>query len=112
ALYPENTLHAFTRAHGLWHADMLELDVRATADGHCVVIHDPTVDRTTNATGDVASMTLAELKQLDAAHHFTRDGGRTFPLRGQGITVSTIDEVLHALPDMPITIEVKTAAAQ
>src|SRR5690606_40130808 len=69
ALYPENTLHAFTRAHGLWHADMLELDVRATADGHCVVIHDPTVDRTTNATGDVASMTLAELKQLDAAHH-------------------------------------------
>ena len=112
ALYPENTLHAFTRAHGLWQADMLELDVHATADGHCVVIHDPTVDRTTNGTGDVAAMTLAELQQLDAAHNFTRDGGRTFPLRGQGINVPTFDEVLRALPDMPITVEVKTGAAQ
>ena len=112
ALYPENTLHAFTRANELWQADMLELDVHATADGHCVVIHDPTVDRTTNGTGAVAAMTLAELQQLDAAHNFTRDGGRTFPLRGQGITVPTIDEVLRALPDMPVTVEVKTGAAQ
>lgn len=111
-LYPENTLYAFARAHELWQADMLELDVRATADGHCVVIHDPTVDRTTNGTGDVAAMTLEELQSLDAAHHFTRDGGRTFPLRGHGVRVPTIGEVLDALPDMPITVEVKTGAAQ
>lgn len=112
ALYPENTLYAFTRAHSLWQADMLELDVRASADGHCVVIHDDTVDRTTNGTGAVASMTLAELRALDAAWHFTRDGGRTFPLRGRGVAIPTFDEVLRALPAMPITVEVKTGAAQ
>jgi len=111
-LYPENTLYAFTRAHELWQVDMLELDVRATADGHCVVFHDPSVERTTNGVGDVASMTLEELQQLDAAYHFTRDDGRTFPLRGRGVRIPAIDEVLRALPTMPITVEVKTGAAQ
>ncbi|NLG62189.1 MAG: glycerophosphodiester phosphodiesterase [Candidatus Cloacimonetes bacterium] len=111
-LYPENTLYAFSRAHELWQADMLELDVHATADGRCVVIHDPTVDRTTDGTGDVASMTLAELQSLDAAYHFSRDGGRTYPLRGRGVRIPTIDEVLEALPTMRITVEVKTGAAQ
>ncbi len=111
-LYPENTLAAFERADRCWQADMIELDVRASADGHCVVIHDETVDRTTNGTGDVASMTLADLRALDAAYHFTRDGGRTHPLRGRGVTIPTINEVLHALPAMRFTVEVKTGAAQ
>ena len=112
ALMPENTLPAFLAASERWRADMIELDVRATADGHCVVIHDATVDRTTDGTGDVAGMTLAELQQLDAGFHFSPDGGATFPLRGQGIRVPTIDEVFSALPDMRITIEVKSADAQ
>ena len=64
-LKPENTLAAFLDADSLWKADMIEMDVHATADGHCVVIHDPTVE-----------------------------------------------EVFAALPDMPFTIELKTAAAQ
>lgn len=111
-LYPENTLLACERAHRCWQADMIELDVRATADGHCVVIHDETVDRTTNGTGAVAAMTLEELRALDAGHHFTPDDGRTFPFRARGVTVPTIEEVLLALPAMPLTIEVKTGAAQ
>lgn len=109
---PENTIAAFLDAAQRWRADMIELDVRASSDGHCVVIHDATVDRTTNGKGAVAEMTLAELQSLDAAYHFTRDGGRTFPLRGQGVRIPTIDEVLAALPDMRITVESKTAAAQ
>ena len=109
---PENTLPAFLAASERWRADMIELDVRATADGHCVVIHDATVDRTTNGTGDVAGMTLTELQQLDAGYHFSPDGGATFPLRGQGVHVPTIDEVFSALPEMRLTIEVKSADAQ
>ncbi len=111
-LAPENTLEAFRQAVEDWAADMIELDVRATADGHCVVMHDPTVDRTTDGTGAVADMTLAELKWLDAGYRFTPDGGATFPFRGRGVRVPTIEEVLEALPNTRLTIELKTAAAQ
>ncbi len=62
---PENTLAAFRLAHDL-RADWFELDCTLTSDGEVVCIHDGTVDRTTNATGEVAKMTLADLKQLDA----------------------------------------------
>lgn len=112
ALYPENTLLAFERARACWQVDMLELDVQASADGHCVVIHDETVDRTTDGTGAVADMTLAQLRALDAGYRFSPDGGRTFPFRGRGATIPTIDEVLHALPSMRFTVEVKVGAAQ
>ncbi len=111
ALAPENTLTAFRQAADTWAADMIEMDVRATADGHCVVIHDETVDRTTNGRGAVRDMTLAELKELDAGYHFTRDR-RTHPFRDRGVTIPTIEEVLEALPDTPLTVEVKTADAQ
>lgn len=111
-LMPENTLAAFLQAEQIWAADMIELDVRASADGHCVVIHDATVDRTTNGTGNVADMTLDELQSLDAGYRFTTDGGRTYPQRGKGIRIPTIEEVLAALPSMRITAESKVATAQ
>lgn len=112
-LYPENTLYAFRRAVEDWAVDAIELDVHATADGHCVVIHDPTVDRTTDGTGRVADLTLAELQRLDAGYRFTPDGGRTFPYRGQGLRIPTIDEVLADLPaDITLIAEVKARAAQ
>ena len=112
ALAPENTLTAFRSAAVIWSADMIELDVRASADGHCVVIHDETVDRTTNGTGTVAGKTLPELQALDAGYRFTRDGGATYPFRGRGVTIATFDEVLAALPRMRFTVEVKAGAAQ
>lgn len=62
---PENTLAAFRRAIALG-ADLIELDVHQTADGHLVVIHDETVDRTTNGSGLVRDMTLREVCSLDA----------------------------------------------
>jgi glycerophosphoryl diester phosphodiesterase len=111
-LMPENTLAAFRAASDRWQADMIEMDVRATSDGHCVVIHDATVDRTTNGSGPVAAMTLAELQSLDAAYHFSTDGGRTFPLRGTGIRIPAIEEVLSGLPSMRLTVELKSADAQ
>jgi glycerophosphoryl diester phosphodiesterase len=111
-LAPENTLLAMRRSRDDWAADMIELDVRLSADGHVVVIHDPTVDRTTDGSGAVAAMTLEQLRAFDAGYRFTTDGGRTFPFRGQGLQIPTLDDVLEALPDMRFTVEVKAAAAQ
>lgn len=67
---PENTVAAARLAFEQG-ADYLELDVRESADGELVVIHDATVDRTTNGTGRVAEMTLHELRQLDAGSWFS-----------------------------------------
>ena len=67
---PENTLAAFSLAlkHG---ADGVELDVKLSSDGHVVVIHDPTVDRTTGVHGQVKDMSLDELRELDAGSFFS-----------------------------------------
>jgi glycerophosphoryl diester phosphodiesterase len=111
AVAPENTLAACLSAADTWNADMIELDVHASADGHCVVIHDATVDRTTDGTGAVATMRLGELRELDAGYRFTPDG-TTFPFRGTGVGIATMDEVLEALPGMRFTVEVKTGGAQ
>jgi glycerophosphoryl diester phosphodiesterase len=111
-LAPENTLAAFAGACTTWRADMIEFDVRATRDNRCVVIHDATIDRTTDGTGDVASYTLDELQEFDAGYRFTTDGGKTFPFRGKGIVIPTIEQVFDLIGDMRVTIEVKIETAQ
>jgi glycerophosphoryl diester phosphodiesterase len=108
-LWPENTLYAFEHAAAMG-TDVIETDVHATADGELVVLHDENVERTTDGSGPVGSMTLTELKRLDAAYRFSPDGGRTFPLRGLGVTVPTLREVFAALPHMRFNIEPKQGA--
>jgi len=108
-LAPENTLVAFRMAVERWWADMLEMDVRLTRDGHLVVIHDPTLDRTTDGSGRVADHTLAEIRALDAGYRFVDLSGAT-SFRGRGVTVPTMEEVLVALPDVRITVECKEPA--
>jgi len=85
---PENTIAAFNAAidHG---ADLLEMDIRQTSDGHLVVIHDQSVARTTGHRGEVAGLTLAEIKSLDAGSWF----GDAF----KGETVPTFQEALAAI---------------
>src|SRR3954471_1938214 len=72
AAEPENTLRAFRRAIDLG-ADGIECDVQRTADGELVLIHDDTVERTTNGTGTVGELTYATLAALDAG------GGERIP---------------------------------
>ena len=103
---PENTLEGFREGLRVG-GGVLELDVHATADGHIVVMHDPAVDRTTQGTGPVREMTLAEIERLDAGYRFTRDGGRSFPYRGQGIRVPTLEEVYDEFVEVPINVEIK-----
>ncbi|HUF76787.1 MAG TPA: glycerophosphodiester phosphodiesterase [Longimicrobiales bacterium] len=105
-LAPENTLVAFRQACDRWRADMLELDVRLTRDGHVVVIHDPTVDRTTDGSGRVCELTLAEIQSLDAGYRFTDLSG-SHAFRGRGARVPTFEEVLVELTDVWINVECK-----
>lgn len=107
---PENTVVAI--AHGISAgSDAIEVDVHLTSDGHLVTIHDDTVDRTTNGSGPVEVMSLADVKRLDAGHGFTPDLGRTFPFRGRAIRVPTLDEAVDAAGGLPMIVEVKTPRA-
>jgi glycerophosphoryl diester phosphodiesterase len=91
---PENTLRSFIRAEreGL---DQIELDLHLSKDGALVVMHDSEVDRTTDGSGSIADLTLAELRQLDA---------------GAGERVPVFEEVLDAV-GAPIQAEIKDVAA-
>jgi glycerophosphoryl diester phosphodiesterase len=126
---PSDTLHAFKTAKRKG-ADMLETDVHLTADGRVVVLHDETVDRTTNGSGSVEQMTLAEVKRLDAAYWFMEGEGTVhdpsrpasdFTWRGvatgerappkgfepNDFKIPTLDEVLAAFPNTRLNIELK-----
>jgi glycerophosphoryl diester phosphodiesterase len=132
---PSNTLYAF-KTSVTKGADVLELDVHATSDRELVVLHDATVDRTTNGTGRVDQMTLAEIKKLDAAYWFVPDCGTcndkpeaAFAYRGfatgkkkmkghfarfspNDFKIPTLREVLETFPDMLINIEIKATAPE
>jgi glycerophosphoryl diester phosphodiesterase len=88
-------------------APYLELDVRMTRDGHLVVIHDRTVDRTTDGSGPVDRMTLEEIRRLDAGYRFRPEGRGDYPFRGKGIRIPTLKEVLEAFPEAFLNIEIK-----
>ena len=100
---PENTLAAFERAVAL-RPDAIEFDVRMSADGVAMVIHDPTVDRTTSGTGAVSSMSCAQLQQLDAGHHIPA-------FRGHGVIIPTLESALEMTSHLPLIIEVKELGA-
>jgi glycerophosphoryl diester phosphodiesterase len=109
-LAPENTLVAFDRAVAL-RADALEIDVRRTRDGAVVVFHDDDTARLTGQNGTIEGRSLDEVKALDAAFSFTLDGGATFPMRGLGIQVPTLAEVIQRYPGLRLNVDAKTGDA-
>jgi len=110
-LAPENTLAAFDNGLALG-ADALELDIQLTSDGEIVVIHDATVDRTTNGTGPVSAYTLGELRRLDAGYRFTTDGGTSLPFRGAGLSIPTLREVFERYPAVRLNIDLKESTPE
>jgi glycerophosphoryl diester phosphodiesterase len=104
-LGPEGTLLLFRRAVDLG-ADVLEFDVRRSADGALVAFHDERVDRTTEGSGRAGELTLAQLQALDAGYDWSTDG-QAYPFRGQGYTIPTLEEVFRAFPEQHFTIEIK-----
>lgn len=107
--WPEETVHACAQALKLG-ADVLEVDVRASHDGELVLMHDETVDRTTNGRGPVSDFTLAQLKELDAGYEWERGGCEPLPCRGRGLRVATLKEVFEAFPDARLNIEIKQSS--
>ncbi|HWQ45416.1 MAG TPA: glycerophosphodiester phosphodiesterase [Longilinea sp.] len=105
-LWPQNTMFAYQHAVELG-ADVLEMDIHTSSDGVLVVIHDDVVDERTNGRGPIHTLTLKELKALDAGYTWTADHGKTFPFRGQGITIPTLEEVFVAYPQMHLNIDMK-----
>jgi len=105
-VWPGDTMFAFENAVAIG-SDVLEMDAHITKDGHIVLMHDEEVDRTTDGTGLIEDLTLDELKRLDAAYDWSTDNDATFPHRGQGIQVPTLDEVFGKFPQMRYVIEIK-----
>jgi len=105
-LRPGDTLTAFQNAVDLG-ADVLEMDAHITRDSQIVLMHDEQVDRTSDGTGLIEEMTLDELKKLDAAYKWSQDGEKTFPYRGHGVTVPTLEELFQKFPQIRYVIEIK-----
>jgi glycerophosphoryl diester phosphodiesterase len=104
-LYPTDTLYALEQ-YAAMGVDILEMDIHMTADGEIILIHDETVDRTTDGSGDVRQMSLAEVQALDAGWYWTKDE-QTYPFRGRGIIIPTMREVFETFPNYPMIIEIK-----
>jgi glycerophosphoryl diester phosphodiesterase len=108
---PENTLEAF-RLGVEAGADAIELDVHLTADGQLAVIHDETLDRTTDRSGAVASLTMDDIRAADAGARFSRPGDAGHPFAERGLRVPTLPEVLDWLPEgIGLVVEIKARAA-
>jgi glycerophosphoryl diester phosphodiesterase len=106
ALFPENTLEAFRSVSQRYGCRYLELDVRASAEGVPVVIHDATVDRTTDGSGPVNGFRLADLQRLDAAFRFRNLAGEP-EWAGRGVRIPTLEAVLRAFPGHVVSVEIK-----
>ncbi|MCU0256378.1 MAG: glycerophosphodiester phosphodiesterase [Vicinamibacterales bacterium] len=104
ALRPENTLAAFEHAAGLG-VDGFECDLRLSRDGEVMVIHDATLDRTTDGQGPVAALTAAELSRVDAAAGFKVEEGA--PFRGRGWGVPRLADLLPRFPGLRFVLELK-----
>lgn len=105
-MWPENTETAFLGAAHLGYR-FFETDVRVTGDGALVCFHDASLERTTNGRGKLASMSLHELRMLDAG--FRHCLGGEYPFRGNGVIVPTLEEAITAIPDSCWVIDMKAA---
>ena len=105
-LYPGNT-PVFLQQMAAMNVDVLEMDVHATADDELVLMHDDTVDRTTDGEGAIRDKTLAELRKLNVAYNWSQDGS-SYPYRDNPQRILTIDEVFKAYPRYAMVVELKT----
>jgi glycerophosphoryl diester phosphodiesterase len=107
---PENTMEAYRLAVEAG-ADAIELDVHLSQDGQLAVIHDDTIDRTTDGAGSVLGFTMDALRRFDAGASFSAADGST-PYAGKGLAIPTLGEVLDWLPStLGLVVEIKARAA-
>jgi len=102
---PENTLLSFETAAK--HVDYLETDAWLSKDGTPVFLHDESLLRTCGIDRKISELNCKDLQNLDAAHGFSLDGGKSFPLRGQGHKVPSVESIVKSFPDKFFNIELK-----
>jgi glycerophosphoryl diester phosphodiesterase len=104
---PENTLPAFEAAVDMGYR-YLETDVHLTRDGVLLAFHDGSLERLTDRAGRICDLALAEVREADAGYSFSTDGGLTYPFRGTGVVVPTLEELLTRWDDVFVNIDAKT----
>lgn len=106
--YLENSIPGIDAAFAAG-AQVVEIDIRPTRDGHFIVFHDWTLDCRTDLTGLPSDYTLAELKTADIGYGYTADGGQTYPLRGQGVgLMPALAEVLERYAQHELLLHIKS----
>jgi glycerophosphoryl diester phosphodiesterase len=103
---PENTLPAFEAAVAMGYR-YLETDVHLTRDGVLLAFHDSDLERLTDRAGRIGELTLAEVRAADAGYAFSPDGGASYPFRGTGVVVPTLEELLTRWDDVFLNIDAK-----
>jgi glycerophosphoryl diester phosphodiesterase len=104
---PENTLPAFEAAVALGYR-YLETDVHLTRDGVLLAFHDSSLDRLTDHSGAIVDLSLDEVREADAGYWFTPDAGTTYPFRGRGVVVPTLEELLTRWEHVFLNIDAKS----
>ncbi|WCL47557.1 glycerophosphodiester phosphodiesterase [Leptospira sp. GIMC2001] len=107
AIYPENTIFACRKITEQGLVDFLEMDFHLTKDDVAVVIHDDTLDRTTNGKGKISDYSYSELQTFDAGYHFSADSGATFPYRNKNVKIDKLESYFQNFPNYKFLIEVK-----
>lgn len=110
AYAPENTRSAFELGLEMG-AHALEADIRLTRDGVPVAVHDRRLERLTERRGFLRTLSYAELRALDPGYRWSPDGGRSFPFRGRGLRIFTVESLLRAFPTVRFVFHLKSAGA-
>ena len=111
ALVPENTMASFQAALIDHRAPMIEFDIHLSKDGVPIIIHDATLERTTNGKGYVSHYTAKELQAFDAGFWFDPQKNGTFPFRNKGLKIPTLEELLTTFPNHELSVEIKERSA-
>jgi glycerophosphoryl diester phosphodiesterase len=106
---PENTLEAFGAAVALGYR-YLETDVHVSRDGVVVAFHDARLDDSTDRTGAIAALSIAEIAEADAGYVFSPDAGRSHPFRARGVRIPRLEELLLRWPEARVNIDPKADA--
>ena len=105
-LYPENTIYAFSCSIDKFDVNMIELDLQFTKDQKVVVLHDSSINRTTNGKGYISNLNYHEVLNYDAGYNFyDKDSGYNY--RGKGIKIPLFEEILKKFPKTYLNIELK-----
>lgn len=110
AYAPDHTLAALRIALEQG-ADAIEADVHLSRDGHLVLHHSGELSENTDGQGRLKTHTLDELKSLDAGYRWSADGGATYPYRGKGQRITTLEEALAAFPGVRFNLDIKERRA-